>query len=245
MSNSFKTNSRFSALIEGSDDLNKEKEQKNNKQQKNDGEEREFSCFRPLDEAEKERRRLKREAQFNCQKKIEEQEKNKPLIMDTNNFPELLLDSKEDNIIDKPESYLEKLKHKDISINVVDPDLDHLKKGWVLLKRNHLTGKSIIKKHPTKDIIEVEEDVEVEENIEVEEEKKNEWQLELLDSLIKLHEKRREEYIDKYGYEEWERMFKFPNWREEEAYVEMMEQELVEYDVSSDELSDDDNGYDY
>jgi hypothetical protein len=239
MSNTFKTNSRFSALIEGSENPNKEKEQKNNKQQKNDVEEREFSCFRPLDEDEKERRRLKREAQFNCQKKIEEQEKNKPLIMDTNNFPDLLLDSKEDNIIDKPESYLEKLKHKDISINVVDPDLVHLKKGWVLLKRNHLTGKSIIKKHPTKDIIEVEEDVEVEE------EKKNEWQLELLDSLIKLHEKRRQEYIDNYGYEEWERMFKFPNWREEEAYLEMMEQELTESDVSCDEISDDDNGYDY
>ena len=236
MSNSFKTNSRFSALIEGSEHPNKEKEQKNNKQQK-DVEEREFSCFRPLDEAEKERRRLKREAQFNYQKEIEEQEKNKPIIMNTNNFPELLVDSKQDNIINNSESYLEKLKYKDISVDIVDQDLVDLKKGWILLKRNPLTGKSIIKPNPAKHIIEVEEDIE--------EEKKNEWHFELLDSLIKLHEERRQEYIDNYGYEEWERIFKFPNWREEEAYVEMMEQKLVDYDLSSDELSDDDNGYDY
>lgn len=225
MSNSFKSNSRFASLVEDLKEPIKEQKVKEEK-------EPEFSCFRPLDENEKERRRLKREAKFNSQKEFEEKEKEKikqqGLIINTNNFPELVVNSNLYNDINKCESYIEKLKHKDISVNDVDPDLVDLKQGWVLLKKDIFTGKTIMKKH-TKNIIA---------NIAIEEEKEEEnghTDL-LIDILINLHEKRRQEYIDNYGYEEWERMFKFPNWREEEAYLEMMEQE--QYDETSEEESE-------
>ncbi len=167
--------------------------------------------------------------------------------MNTNNFPGLLVNSNQDIIINKCESYIEKLKHKDIAVNNIDSDLADLKPGWVLLKRNNLTGKSIIKKHLPKNI--VEKHIEIEEYVGEDAEDAEDAEdepLDLSDSLIKLHEKRRNEYIDNYGYEEWERMFKFPNWIEEEAYLEMMEQQIDESDGLCDNDNDNDNNeYDY
>jgi hypothetical protein len=156
MSSIFKSNSRFAALVETSPPQKKEnndREQKDkdyNSFTKSDNEEHKFSCFRPLDENEKERRRLKREMEFQKQKEFEENEKerikSKSLQINPINFPELYLDSKQDNIINKCESYIEKLKYKAVDNNFVDPDLVNLKQGWVVLKRDNLTGKTIIKK---------------------------------------------------------------------------------------------------
>jgi hypothetical protein len=55
------------------------------------------------------------------------------LIINPNNFPELAVNLKQDNTINKCESYVEKLKNKDVSINNIDPDLVNLKQGWFLL----------------------------------------------------------------------------------------------------------------
>jgi hypothetical protein len=61
---------------------------------------------------------------------------------------------KQDNIISNGETYLEKLKHKDVnSNNDVDPDLVNLKPGWVILKRNNLTGETIIKQKQSKNVV--------------------------------------------------------------------------------------------
>jgi len=252
MSSIFKSNSRFAALVETSPPPpkkeNNDREQKDkdyNSFTKRDNEEHKFSCFRPLDENEKERRRLKREMEFQKQKEFEENEKerikSKLLQINPINFPELYLDSKQDNIINKCESYIEKLKYKAVDNNFVDPDLVNLKQGWVVLKRDNLTGKTIIKKKQLKNVVVEVEQVVEEEVEEIEEVKANN---DITDSLIRLHEKRRQEYIDNYGYGEWERTFKFRNWREEEAYLERMEQELVASDNLTDSDYDDENGYD-
>ena len=47
---------------------------------------------------------------------------------------------------------------------------------------------------------------------------------------MKLHEKRTNDYINEYGYDTWEKMFKRPNWREEELE-----------DLSDSESEDDDD----
>ena len=45
----------------------------------------------------------------------------------------------------------------------------------------------------------------------------------VFNALAELHQRRTDEYIEQYGYDEWERMFKFPDWREREAYLEAMD----------------------
>ena len=53
--------------------------------------------------------------------------------------------------------------------------------------------------------------------------------------------KRTQEYIENYGYDEWERMFKFPDWREREAYLEEMEE--MENQTDESEYEDEDEEY--
>jgi hypothetical protein len=265
MSNIFKSNSRFAALVETDAPQKKEKhdrDQKNDRDQKEkekyckDNEEPKFSSFRPLDENEKERRRLKREMEFQKQKEIAEAEKERiksiSLQINPTNFPELFLDSKQDNIISNGETYLEKLKHKEVtSNNDVDPDLVNLKPGWFILKRDNLTGKTIIKKKQAKNVVTKLVEVEAQagfladDGLVEERRVDEEVNIDITDELIKLHDKRTQEYIDSYGYEEWEKKFKVPNWREEEAYLEMMEQAFGVPDNLIDSDYEDENGSDY
>lgn len=245
MSNNFKPNSRFAALVETSPPQKKEKndrDQKDKEKASKDNEEPKFSCFRPLDENEKERRRLKREMEFQKQKEFAEAEKERiksiSLQINTTNFPELFLDSKQDNIISNGETYLDKLKHKEVaSNNHDDPDLENVRPGWFILKRDKLTGKTLIKKTQVKNVI-VEADEELVEA-------GKEANIDITDELIKLHVKRTQEYIDNYGYEEWEKMFKVPNWREEEEYLVMMEQAFGVSDNLIDSDYEYENGSDY
>ena len=50
--------------------------------------------------------------------------------------------------------------------------------------------------------------------------------------LTELYEKRTNEYIELNGYDTWEHMFKFPDWRERE---QEQEQEQEEYNISSED----------
>ena len=46
----------------------------------------------------------------------------------------------------------------------------------------------------------------------------------IINALANLHQRRTDEYIELYGYDEWERVFKFPDWREREVYLEAMDE---------------------
>lgn len=54
----------------------------------------------------------------------------------------------------------------------------------------------------------------------------------VLDALVRLHERRTNEYINNWGYDEWEKLFRFPNHdyyyfdRLDELYEEELEKEL-------------------
>jgi hypothetical protein len=153
-------------------------------------------------------------------------------------FPELVVNPKK--VIETIElKYIEKLKKVDETRESIDPDLEYLKPGWVLLKRDPLTGRTIIKQHPEICIEKKEK-----------EKTENEIAIDILNRLVESYKKRTQEYIENYGYEEWERMFKFPNWREDEAYLEQIdetldygEQEENDYDDNYEENSD--YNYDY
>jgi hypothetical protein len=247
MSNAFKQNSRFAALVEDNPTPKKDnkKEQKknsevkieNNEERNNTFKENEFNSFknidretrfRPYDEKERQNLREKKEAEEKKRKEKEKFEKVKfeKESLKIENFPTLGLEKSQKE--DKPKLvYVEKIKlvklaNNNNNKNNIDPDLVDLKPGWVLLKRDPQTGRTIIKSHPEKQVIEkpvTEQEI----------------GRDILKSLVDLHEKRTQEYINTYGYDTWEKMFKTPNWREEA--------ELYESDEEEYEEDDDDNDY--
>ena len=232
MSNIFNTNSRFAALA---DDIPAKKDKKENKKPinddkkelveekvntfksenntfksdnnsfKNDGyRERRYNRYN--DEYEIHRFRKEREAQEKTRKEEEEIRKQKALTSE--NFPDLVLNKKEIIVIQE-QNYLEKLKKveevKD-EIPDVDSDLKKLKPGWILLKKDKLTGKTTINgKIPDIQTPELPEEDMVEN---------------VINALIELHERRTQEYIELNGYDTWEELFKFPGWREWEKEFE-------------------------
>ena len=218
MSNIFKSNSRFSVLIDDIPSQNnnskKDKEEKNQRFNSFKSE-RESPFINYREQEQKEKERIKQESL-----KIE-------------NFPDLLVVSNKKVMEDiKKVSYIEKLQKEDDIKKYIDTDLENLKPGWVLLKSDPLTRRTIIKHHPEINIIEKTEKEKTEKEIAIN----------VLNVLVDIHEKRTREYIENFGYDEWERMFKFPDWREREAYLEQMENETndSEYDEYEDEYEDED-----
>lgn len=242
MSNIFKSNSRFSSLI---DDISKQKNSsKNDEKVKSEYHSNSFKTenppisetrhngFRDRDsfrdrgrdgfrDRGRERYRLQIEEEIKAKKEFEESENERIKLesLKIENFPDLVsISKKEENKDNMTMNYMEKLNKEEIKNN----DLEILKPGWVLLKRDVITGKNITISHPKTNVVE------------------NNVENNVVNLLVKLHEKRTNEYIDNYGYDEWERMFKFPDWRERETYLEEME-ESEEIEESEDE----DNDYEY
>jgi len=108
-----------------------------------------------------------------------------------------------------------------------DKDLINLKPGWVIIKVDKNTGKTIIK--PTQST--------TYNNIFPEKTEK-EYALDVFNALADLHEKRTNQYIEMWGYDEWEKMFKFPNYdynyfdnldtAYEEEMMQLIEEEYAE-----------------
>lgn len=218
MSNIFKTNSRFSSLI---DDI-PDKKKKENPSSENKGdrfnsfksEKNENSRFRPNDDKQRERNRQEREERLKLKKEFEEQEKErkKMELLSMNNFPDLFgnINQEEDKKeIVQTNSYTEKLMKKNVDVveKKIDPDLVNLKPGWILLKKDKMNNKIIRKIQP--------ETVYKEEK---EEKEEKDIGIEIVNALVELHERRTNEFIEFNGYETWEKMFKSPNWQDEENY---------------------------
>jgi len=53
--------------------------------------------------------------------------------------------------------------------------------------------------------------------------KEKQMAYEVLDALCNVHERRTALYIERYGYDAWERTFKFQGWEEEEAYNQQLD----------------------
>lgn len=254
MSNIFKSNSRFSVLADDLPTIKKENKKENKKELnpqvqtenkeerfnsfKNDyprEDRRKENYFKQYDEKERERQRKEREEKNKAQKEFEERERErlKEESLKSENFPDLVVcpkkDKKKSDKINNI-SYVEKLKEENDSImnDKIEPSLENLKPGWLLIKRDSKTGKIITKHGPKTHFFE--------EKIKSE----KELAMDVLNSLVKLHEKRKAEYIELNGYDTWEKMFKFPNWREEEAYLAAMEEMENEYENEEENYDEDD-----
>lgn len=159
------------------------------------------------------------------EKRLEEEKKKKSLTPE--NFPEIIssnINNANKNINKKNiMNFSEKLKSgkKENELKEIDFDYENLKPGWVILKKDPLTGKKI-KKYKESQIPKPREKTQ------------KEIGLDVLNGLVELHKKRTKEYIEMWGYHTWEKLYRFPNYDYEyfdkldELYEEMENEYISE-----------------
>jgi hypothetical protein len=243
MSNIFKSNSRFSALLDDTKDFKKEKSKQTKNEIKKENKEEQFkysekkeSRFKSKQSEEKEitHYNLKKTLEIKPQNEFKKEKEQLNIdILSMNNFPELISSVKKNVVKEQDVSYMDILKkQEEIKDIIADPDLVNLQPGWIFIKKDRETGNTIMKYGP--------------ETIFYEEPKRSEKEiiLDIVDSLVELHEKRTEEYIELNGYDVWEKMFKYPNWEEREAYLYEEDDSSEEDEEYYDEYDEYDEYYD-
>ena len=170
---------------------------------------------RYVGESERQRILEQYQAEDNKRKELikQEDERKKLESLKIENFPELVI-NKIENDFQLDESFINKLnKIEENKDEVIDSDLENLKPGWTMMKKDKTSGKII-----TKSIVRLNKV-----NPLIKSTPKS-----ILDLLVELHQKRKDEYIELNGYDTWEKMFKFPNWRESEAELDEIFDETSE-----------------
>jgi hypothetical protein len=107
----------------------------------------------------------------------------------------------------------------------VDLEYESLKPGWALSRKDLKTGRIITKYKPSL-------------TPKPREKTEQEIGLDIINALVELHEKRTEEYINMWGYDTWEKMYRFPNYDYE--YFDKLD-ELYEERENADTDYDSDN----
>jgi hypothetical protein len=140
----------------------------------------------------------------------------KDIILVAEDFPELcapkLINNTLINLVSFSDKLKTEIKHEEkINLDIdIDLELKNLKPGWTLLKYDTESRKIIIK---TKDCTLLKSQVKSD----------NE---KIYDSLVDLHKKQTEDFIELWGYDEWEKTFIFPNYDYE--YFDRMDQLYAE-----------------
>ena len=210
MTNTFKHNSRFACLVEDNNKLNDNMNSNYNNNEKkirSEKNEESVNSFKNKGRNNNNKRNSKEEK--------EEKEKIVQELLNVENFPSLETEKTEktDEIKVYNLNFINKIKlsnkdEKNSKIKI-DPDLENLKPGWIISKKDQKTGKIIMK------TLHGEEHLLNPEHVDI-----NNFDLEISrdipKALVNLYEKRTKEYIKTYGEYDWEKMFKRPNWREEE-----------------------------
>ena len=234
MANIFKQNTRFEALNESNNNGNNGNNRRDNS----------FSERRPRDEGRSsESRRQNNSAQsFKTQADVAAKEQAAKLELSEDNFPALATVAPstvpQTNYGSFSQCVKTVIKTEAPELPTVDPDLLNLKPGWLLLKHDRKTHTTVWKSN---EIF----------NSEPVEKTPDELAWDALDELIALHEKRTNEFIDTWGYEEWERTFRFPNYDYEyfdkldELYEEELEKDRAKQQEAADLAAADADDYDY
>ena len=220
MSNLFKNTNRFSSLAE--DYSSKEKPNDKNKYSNNTPNTKYYNRDSYSNSYSN---RRSNERNQKTQIFDEEKRKNKQKIdMENNlkieNFPELMNRDKVNKSVDNSSkesiTFLEKLKIQNTPNNNLTNNDDNVEPGWVLLKKEKGTNKTIVKYGFHKEC------------------NSQNFTENVLNSLVEMNEKRKKEYIDLWGEDEYEKMFLFPNYdydyfnRLDELYEEEMETQYQE-----------------
>ena len=164
------------------------------------------------------KRREKQEIEYNNKFK-ELQEKKIINVISINDFPELI-----------------SINNKKISSNQIN-FLDVIKKVETKCNKEEIINKTKLNKEALLFKSDALNTTYKEEEI------KNEVAYEVLTKLVELYEKRTKKYIELWGYDEWEKMFNFPNYDYEyfdkldEKYTQEMEEIVLEVIDSDEELN--------
>lgn len=120
------------------------------------------------------------------------------------NFPELVSVEKKINPINQQGStFLEKVGIKKEKVQNIKEEEYDIPYGWVLIKRDKKSNRMVLKYNADYEADEKKKK-DQEENKEY---KKKLYSQEVINALVDLHLKRTQEYIDNWGYDEYERMF--------------------------------------
>jgi len=231
MANIFKQNSRFEALNESNN---------NGNNRRDNG----FSERRVRSEGlGSESRRQNNNAQsFKTHADVAAKEQAAKLELSEDNFPALAAvapsTAAQANYGSFSQCVKTVIKTETPELPAVDPDLLNLEPGWLLLKHDRKTHTTIWKSNDIYDLAAIEQTP-------------DELAWDALDELIALHEKRTNDFIDTWGYEEWERTFRFPNYDYEyfdkldELYEEELEKDRAKQREALDLAAADADDYDY
>jgi hypothetical protein len=129
-------------------------------------------------------------------------------------------------------NFLEKMKNNISPENELDLDIDYknLKPGWVLIKKDPLTNiihhKYKIGNNYRKKYLEKNENDELINNSQI------------INKLIELYKKRTEDYIELWGYDDWEQSFRFPNYDYDyfDKLDDLIEDEILDEIVEEQEI---------
>lgn len=214
MSNTFKNNTRFSGLFDDKESK-KTKEKLENKTYNNQFKSNNFEKNRleqVIKEHKNENTAIKNTIDNNANK----------VFNIINDFPELVVPTKKTN--DTNLNFLKVFNEESKTYSDTNPELDNLKPGYVLIKRNLKTNETIILSKAL---------------IDNPPKKKSEQELEneLREKLANRYEERKQEYIDNWGYDEWEKMFRFPNY-DYEYFDKLDELYYAEEDKSEESIDE-------
>ena len=251
MKNMFKQNSRFAALVDEIGETKKENNTKPRDQSKksqgecnpvnqfknnNSIENRNSRNYENRDTKRQTERRLKEE-QIRKERKEKEMEEQIKQSLSAESFPDLVSNISNEKQTMSTMNFLNKLKNENIKVTkeskeskaniVVDEDYENLKPGWAIAKKDFTTGK-IITKYKKSQVPEPRVKTE------------REIGLDIINALVELHKKRTEEYINMWGYDTWEKMYRFPNY--DYAYFDKLD-EL--YEEMENEDNEENSDYDY
>jgi len=116
-------------------------------------------------------------------------------------------------------------KAKDLNVDI---DFQNLAPGWTVIKKDNVKNNIVMKTKETLKPIEQND---------------TDFAFNVLDTLVDLNNTKRSEYIEKWGYELWEKMYRFPNYDYE--YFDKLDElnYLSEEEIS--EENDYNDGYAY
>ena len=228
--NIFKTNSRFDVLRE--DYSNKKNNKNENQPIKENIKSKENTKSKETKQLNKEEKKINK----NTDKK---DYLNKKINLIEENFPQLINVTKKENKTqenktqekekkeEKKTNYIDKvniLKKTNIISNVEDD----VKPGWVKLEKNKITKKITIKYGKRTYLSDDEKEITPED---------------ILSTLVKSYERRKNEYIRDWGEESYEKTFKFINY--DYDYFERLDEEFEINQMNEDTFSDEELEYNY
>ena len=227
----FKTNSRFSALVEDSDINNSR--MSNKKEPEKNRDDTHFNSFKREDrpryddrpmydnkqngrfsDPKKDIERRLEEEQKRKEEEIKRKNKEREEALSDNNFPDLFVSNKVEILKEKTiqTTFLDKIKEKKMEENIiVKPDEECIQSGYIVNTKNKNTHKLIYKygeETNSNDMVE------------------NISPNDVFKTLVELYETRKKKYIELWGEDEYDKEFRFQNY--EYGYFDRLDQEYEE-----------------